>query len=995
MIDRQLTEENPGYARGSVIAFCLIAALLMVGGMLLPPPDLYGGDLGKMAAAHLVLEMFSIVVCVLVVITAWQTLDNTHVSAANVMVFCFSVVAGVDLVHALSYEGMPELLSPNSTSKAIFFWLSGRCFELFAMMLVALRIALPGRRDLWLALALLCIATLVYVGNYQLSALPVTFIPGQGVTPFKARFEYLLCLGHFVVAGMFYARSQRGAHRQSLNLAAASFIIGIGELAFTNYLATSDFINVLGHIYKVVAYSFVFRVAFMTGLRHPYTRLMQSEQALTRQRHDLETLLSNLPVAVMRLDSALKYRYVNPSYERIVGKPKEHILGKSLAEVAPDSLGANWHASLMGALEGRKVEFEHSYVSPAGTTVHCASVVVPERDVHGAVEGVLTLSTDITERTRALYQFYESRRELNDLKSALDAHAIVAVTDAQGIIRQVNDKFCEISQYSREELLGRTHRIINSGHHPKHFFRDLWQTIQRGDIWNGEVCNRAKDGSIYWVYTTIVPFLDETGRPAQYIAVRADITQRKLAEQEALHSALHDGLTGLPNRRLMMELLGQTVQKVLQRGGFGALFLLDIDHFKDINDTLGHDVGDDILLEVAARLIAVVGKCGTVARVGGDEFVVILNALDHQPPLAKAQAEAWGEKIFEALRRPHQVSGLTISTTYTAGVVLIHQAVDTPGELLKQVDIALHRAKQDARNGMRFFDPSLQEEVKVRLALVDDLRQAVGRGELRLYYQAVVDADGKILGAEALLRWLHPVRGMVSPALIIPLAEQSNLILPIGEWVLKAACEQLCRWADDPVRSGWTIAVNVSARQLYEDDFVTKVRQALDETGADPRCLRLELTESMLQKDPEQTIVKMTALQALGIRFALDDFGTGYSAISYLKHLPLNQIKIDKSFVSDMHTSARGGAVVCTILSLADNLSLGVVAEGVETREQFEFLKRYGCQAFQGYLFSKPAPAGVAWMNAGGEVVLSAQLPAAQPDAAQPGGEIESRAGVS
>ncbi len=974
MIDRQTSHVFQLRQSAGVIALCLLAAAFMLGAMFLPPPDLYGGDIGKMAAVHLVLEMFSIMVCVLVVITAWRTLDNEHVSAANVLVYGFTVVAVVDLVHAMSYEGMPQLFSPNSTAKAIFFWLSGRCFELSAMVLVAARVALPGRRSVWLLLGLLTAGVLTYIGNYHLSALPVMFVPGQGVTPLKAGIEYALCIGNFLVGAAFYLRSRQGARRQILNLGAACFIIGLSELAFTNYVATSDFINVLGHLYKVLAYTFVFRVAYETGLRQPYIRLKHSEQALARQGHELETLLSNLPVAVVRLDRELNFRYVNPGYERIIGQSREAILGKSLMEIFPPETNSVCRLSLLGALQGRRVEFEHSFESPSGTTTHFASIAVPEFDAQGKVEGVLTILADVSERTRALYQFLESRRQLNDLKAALDAHAIVAITDAHGVILQVNDKFCDISRYRRDELIGKTHSIINSGHHPASFFRDLWQTIQQGQVWNGEVCNRAKDGSIYWVYTTIVPFLAADGTPAQYIAIRADITQRKLAEQAALRSALHDGLTGLPNRRLMMERLGEAVHKVRDERQYGALVLLDIDHFKDINDTLGHQAGDEVLLEVTARLQSAVDTRSTVARVGGDEFVIIVDALGSSLAEVRPVAEAQANRILDALRLPYRVAGLNIPLTPTAGVVLFGEADDGPGDLLKQVDTALYRAKQDGGNRLRFFDPSLQREVEERLLLVDDLRLAAGRGELSLHYQAVVDGTGRIRGAEALLRWQHPRRGMVSPGVFIPLAEQSNLILPIGDWVMRAACEQLCRWADDPERADWTIAVNVSARQLYEDDFVAKVREVLTVTGANPRCLRLELTESMLQHDVAQTIMKMATLQAIGIRFALDDFGTGYSAISYLKNLPLDQIKIDKSFVTDMLASPRGGAVVSTILSLADNLRLDVVAEGVETQAQVDFLKAQGCPAFQGFLFSKPSPVSVGWMNRGGELVL---LPAA------------------
>lgn len=485
-------------------------------------------------------------------------------------------------------------------------------------------------------------------------------------------------------------------------------------------------------------------------------------------------------------------------------------------------------------------------------------------------------------------------------------------------------------------------------------------TLQRAahDLqpWQSEYRVHADDGTIRWHMTSAVPQMESDGSVLLH-GYTLDMTERKRAEEEIERLAFYDALTGLPNRRLLLNRLEHTIAVCLRKQQRGALLFIDLDNFKDLNDTQGHDIGDLLLTQVAQRLVAVVRDADTVARFGGDEFVVMLDGLCADVSTATAQAETVAEKLLRALNTPYTLGAAPHYSTPSIGITLFGDERHSVDELLKRADLAMYQAKAAGRNTQRLFDPSMQAALLARSSLEADLRLGLERGELFVQYQPVVNHRGQILGAEALARWRHPERGMISPADFIPLAEQTGLILPLGRHVLRTACLQLVEWADDPQAAHLSVAVNVSARQFRQPGFVAEVLEILAETGANPCRLKVELTESMLLGDLEYTIDRMEQLQREGVGFALDDFGTGYSSLSYLKRLPLDQVKIDQSFVRDVLTDPNDAAIVRTILALAQSLDLVAVAEGVETTGQMGFLRLHGCEQFQGYLFGRPGSA--------------------------------------
>ena len=530
------------------------------------------------------------------------------------------------------------------------------------------------------------------------------------------------------------------------------------------------------------------------------------------------------------------------------------------------------------------------------------------------------------------------------------------VTDASNRIVRVNRAFCEMTGYSAEEAIGQTPRILGSGLQDALFYEKLWASVNTTGAWRGEIWNRRKDGEIYPEYLAINVVRDARGNIVNHVACMADITQRKRFEDRIQRLAFYDHLTGLPNRSLLMDRLHQAMLGVSRRKRRGAVLFIDLDNFKTLNDTLGHAYGDVLLKQVADRLTECVRETDTVARLGGDEFVVLLCDLSHDPLDASEKARQIGEKIRVSLANRYELEQHEHICTPSIGVTMFHDGNEDVEEVLKQADIAMYEAKGSGRNTLCFFDAQMQASINERVRMEAELRLAVEDGQLRLYFQPQKNADGELTGAEALIRWQHPDRGIVSPAKFIPVAEESGLILPIGLWVVESACAQLKAWESDPETSDLVLSVNVSAKQFHLADFVEQITSIISRFGINPHRLKLELTETMLIGNYDEVIRSMQALADAGVQLSLDDFGTGYSSLQYLKRLPIHQLKIDQSFVRDISTDPGDLAIVKTIIAMAGSLGLEVIAEGVETEEQRQMLMACGCLNYQGYLFGRPMP---------------------------------------
>ena len=558
-----------------------------------------------------------------------------------------------------------------------------------------------------------------------------------------------------------------------------------------------------------------------------------------------------------------------------------------------------------------------------------------------------------------LLYLLESQTTAADLRiaaSAFEAQEGMMITDTNSTILRINKAFINITGYRVEDAVGQKACLLNSDLHDKFYNDTIWPQVRLTGNWEGEFWSKRKNGEIYPESLTITAVKDKNSNITNYVHIFNDISANKAAADEIKHLAFYDSLTGLPNRRLLTDRLGQALASSARSEQQGALLFIDLDNFKTLNDTLGHDIGDLLLQHAAERLTYCMREGDTVARLGGDEFVIILEKLSAHAIEAAAQTELVAQKILARLNLPYKLNSHVYFNTASIGATIFSSNNTAKEDLFKQSDIAMYQAKKAGRNTLRFFDPVMQENINSRAILEVELRNAIEQQQFHLYYQVQVNDANIPVGAESLVRWIHPKRGVISPLQFIPLAEETGLILPIGLWVLNAACAQIAKWQQNSNTRDLMLSVNVSARQFHQPDFVSQVQAIVQKHQLNATRLKLELTESLLLDNVETIITTMTALKKVGIQFSLDDFGTGYSSLQYLKRLPLEQLKIDQSFVRDITVDSSDQDIVRTIIVMARSLNMDVIAEGVETEEQRTLLINKGCTHFQGYLFGRPVP---------------------------------------
>jgi len=696
------------------------------------------------------------------------------------------------------------------------------------------------------------------------------------------------------------------------------------------------------------------------------TERMLAEQALRDSRESLRLLLDSMAEAAFGVDFDGNCTFVNRAFLSMLGYQDEH-------EVLDKRIHMLIHHTRADGSPYPESECRMQHIHRFNQAVNVTDEVFWRKDgvaipveywsnpivTDGVVVGAIATFVDITERKRVEAQLGLAAKVFEQSGEG------ILITDAQCNIVMVNRAFTAITGYGEAEVLGKNPRMLASGRHDRAFYSAMWDAIVTQGRWQGEVWNRRKDGSLYPEMLSIIRVLDARGEVAHYIGISSDITQHKAAQARIQRLAHFDPLTGLPNRALLNDRVNHDLSSAQRHHAQVVVMFVDLDHFKNVNDTLGHRVGDALLIAVANRLKSAVREVDTVSRQGGDEFVLIL------PDTHADGASHVAEKLLEAVAQPYQVEGFELTVTLSIGIALYPGDGADFESLSKCADAAMYRAKHDGRNTYRFFTPEMQARSAHNLHMENALRRALERNQLLLHYQPQISLhDNRLVGVEALLRWQHPDLGMIAPADFIPLAEESGQILPIGEWVLRSAARQLKAWMDAGLVP-MVMAVNLSAVQFRHPHLPELVTQILDEEKLAPQYLELELTEGVAMEDAPAAIAVMGRLHARGIRMSIDDFGTGYSSLSYLKRFKVHRLKIDQSFVRGINQDPEDRAIVSAIISLAGSLGLLTIAEGVETEEQLAFLREQGCDEVQGFHFSKPTPSDEF------EAYVRAQYPAA------------------
>jgi len=669
----------------------------------------------------------------------------------------------------------------------------------------------------------------------------------------------------------------------------------------------------------------------------------------TRELRDserkLSTILDSVDSLIYIKDAQSRFQYVNGAMCRLFNRPASAMIGQTDELLFGPEQSSMTRAADLAVIEGHQRFVTEEILN--GKVYLTTKIPLAYGD---EVTQLCGITTDITPHKQA-------EESLRIAAIVFQSGEGMCVLSPDALMIEANQAWAVLCGCDAGQLPGTAFPCFSLEPEGDDYRERMWDIVRQEQSWQGEVWMRRADGKRYPAWLTVSAVRDADGVLTNFVCTQSDISARKQADEKIVQLAYYDSLTGLPNRRLLYDRVQHCVGQHERQRRVGALLFLDMDNFKDLNDSRGHVVGDHLLQQVAARLLACARDSDTVARLGGDEFVILLESIGADEDEAQQHATRVGEKILAALRDPFEVGGAVHHASCSIGVALCTGEENGLDDLMRRGDLAMYEAKRNGRNTLRFFRPAMEQDVTYRTAIETELRAALLHAQFVLHYQGQVDGEGLLTGAEALVRWQHPTRGLVGPGSFIGIAETSGLILPLGRWVLRTACEQLALWATAPATAHFTLAVNVSVRQFLQSDFVEETLAIVAASGANPARLKLELTETLMIEGVEETIGKMHALREHGICFSLDDFGTGYSSLSYLKRLPLDQLKIDQSFVRDVLLDPNDASIARSVVALGKSLGLKIIAEGVETEAQRSFLAGIGCDHWQGYLFSRPVDA--------------------------------------
>jgi diguanylate cyclase (GGDEF)-like protein/PAS domain S-box-containing protein len=1028
---------------------------------------------------HMLMETASIVVSTMVFIVGWNARGAARSGNVVLLACLFLAVGTLDFLHMASYVGMPAFVSPNDAQKHLNFWLAARALAAGGLLAVVVRrwrpFAAAATRYWLLAAVMAAVALLGWLVLQHQDWLPDTFVPGQGLTPFKKNVEYLVIAVNLATAVLLLARMRRPQPFRAVLLLGAVVTMAMGEFFFTLYTTMTGSYNVLGHLYKTISYLFIYRAVVVEAIDTPYDALAQLQERLTISlqasntglwdwdlvRDDIylspewkaqlgygpdqlsnslatwdallhpqdrdaawQTVRDYLASDRLQYENAFRLRHADGSYRWILARGERHydadgnalrLLGshvdisaqKRIEQALRNESEKNL-ALLRNASDGIHILDAEGNVIEASASF-CAMLGYRRDEVIGMnvaqwdaqfdrAELTALLARQVDGGARSQFETRHRRKdgslfdvEISNYPLELDGRPVlfnssrditerkrteaqlritasvfensqegILITDAGNNIVEVNAAFTRITGYGRDEAIGRNPRMLGSGRQDSAFYQEMWRSLQQDGHWRGELWDRRKSGEVYPELVSIAAVRDDKGELLRYVAVFSDISHIKAHEDELNRAAHYDGLTGIPNRVLLADRMKQAIAHTARQHTMMAVCYLDLDGFKHINDSLGHDAGDQVLIEAARRIGAAIRAGDTVARLGGDEFVVLLLGLH--------KADEWSltlQRLLEAIALPFAVGDKQVALSASAGVAVYPLDQEDPDTLLRHADQAMYLAKQGGKNRFHVYDPALDRQARDQLEFLTSIRHALDHGQFELYYQPKVNLRTRaVVGAEALIRWHHPQQGLLAPGAFLAQVANTELDIRIGEWVAATALAQLQAWHGQGLPL--SVSINISGFHLESPLFVERLRKLLESYPALPAgALQIEVLETVALNDIVIVRDILAACGRLGVTFALDDFGTGYSSLSYLSSLPFDVLKIDQSFVRDMLEDKGDMAIVQGVVALAAAFGRQIVAEGIETPAQYQALLDMGCALGQGYGIARPMPAGdlLAWRS--------------------------------